>query len=315
MQNSLARDRPSLRELSFETLCEDAVSTFESIGFVCIENWLSKNEQLELVMAISELVERFDASQSGPKAVFKAGLEATNGGLSANQEYFLRSAGNVSYFYEARAIDEEGNALCAKERALNKIGHALHDIDERFVKFSRSAKMKESLMKLGHRKPTPVQSMVIFKHPKIGGEVVAHQDDTFIRTGPKKSTIGVWVALEDCTIENGCLRALAGSHFNGTAKRMYVDHENEDDEKRREIKFRDEKAGEEEVLYDIDDFVPLEVAAGTLVFLHGENVHWSLPNESEKSRLAFSVHYVEGEYEWLKDNWLQRPESFPFSSL
>ena len=39
------------------------------------------------------------------------------------------------------------------------------------------------------------------------------------------------------------------------------------------------------------------------------------PNESEKSRLAFSVHYVEGEYEWLKDNWLQRPESFPFSSL
>ena len=55
--------------------------------------------------------------------------------------------------------------------------------------------------------------------------MVPHQDDTFLRTGPEKSTIGVWIALEKCTIENGCLRALPRSHFNGTKKRMFVDHE------------------------------------------------------------------------------------------
>jgi len=94
---------------------------------------------------------------------------------------------------------------------------------------------------------------------------------------------------------------------------MFVNHE----EVERKVQFSDEGEGEE-IEYKIEEFVPLTVDAGTLVFLHGENVHWSLANTSEKNRLAYSVHYVEGGKEscvWLKDNWLQRPETFPFQCL
>ena len=40
--------------------------------------------------------------------------------------------------------------------------------------------------------------MYIFKQPKIGGEVVCHQDSTFLYTKPE-SVVGFWVALEDAT--------------------------------------------------------------------------------------------------------------------
>ena len=62
---------------------------------------------------------------------------------------------------------------------------------------------------LGFKRPLPVQSMLIFKQPHVGGEVVPHQDSTFIQTDPP-SCVGVWLALEDATTTNGCLWTLPG---------------------------------------------------------------------------------------------------------
>ena len=52
-----------------------------------------------------------------------------------------------------------------------------------------------------------LQSMYIFKQPGIGGEVSCHQDGTFLYTDPLTVT-GFWFAVEDATIDNGCLWAL-----------------------------------------------------------------------------------------------------------
>lgn len=49
------------------------------------------------------------------------------------------------------------------------------------------------------------------QQPGIGGEVVPHQDNTFLYTDPPTCT-GMWLALEDATIKNGCLWAIPGSH-------------------------------------------------------------------------------------------------------
>lgn len=59
--------------------------------------------------------------------------------------------------------------------------------------------------------PLLIQSMYIFKQPRIGGEVSTHQDNWFIHTNPL-SCYGLWFALEDATTENGCLWAIPGSH-------------------------------------------------------------------------------------------------------
>ena len=46
---------------------------------------------------------------------------------------------------------------------------------------------------IGLTKPLLLQSMMIFKHAHIGGEVNCHQDSTFLYTEPM-SVVGIWLA-------------------------------------------------------------------------------------------------------------------------
>lgn len=84
------------------------------------------------------------------------------------------------------------------------------------------------------------------QQPNIGGEVVPHQDSTFLFTDPP-SVIGLWFALEDATIENGCLFTLPGSHKPGVHRRMRAAPEGG-------VTFDKDPAQ-----YNLDHFVPVEV--------------------------------------------------------
>ncbi len=130
------------------------------------------------------------------------------------------------------------------------------------------------------------------QQPNIGGEVVPHQDSTFLYTDPL-SVVGFWIALEDSTKENGCLWSLPGSHKAGVRRKMTV--------KDGKTSFQPPTAEQ----FDLDSFTPLEMKAGSMVILHGNNIHYSKENTSPKSRNAYSVHYVEGtdEYTWPEGNW------------
>ena len=82
------------------------------------------------------------------------------------------------------------------------------DLDPVFQRITYSEAVVQ-LISLFFEKPQCVQSMYIFKQPHIGGEVGAHQDGTFLITQPQ-SCIGLWWALENTTIHNGCLWAIPG---------------------------------------------------------------------------------------------------------
>lgn len=88
-----------------------------------------------------------------------------------------------------------------------------------------------------------------------------HQDSTFLYTDPP-SCIGLWLALEDATRSNGCLWGLKGVHKQGPARRFMRLPEGG-------VGF-DRPAPQ----YDLSQFEPIECAAGTLVLLHGANVHY-----------------------------------------
>ena len=91
-----------------------------------------------------------------------------------------------------------------------------------FDAFSRQPVIAEAAASIGFTDPKLLQSMYIFKQPHIGGEVTCHQDSTFLYTDPM-TVVGFWVALEDATLENGCLWAQPGGHL-GPLRKRFVRH-------------------------------------------------------------------------------------------
>jgi phytanoyl-CoA hydroxylase len=141
--------------------------------------------------------------------------------------------------------------------------------------------------------------MYIFKQPGIGGEVSCHQDATFLFTEPPMLA-GLWFALEDATVDNGCLWALPGGHRHGLKSRW-----------RRSPNDRMEFEVYDEEPWPTEGLVPLEVPKGTLVLLHGLLPHCSFENRSPRSRHAYTLHLIGANAHYPADNWLQRSAEMP----
>jgi phytanoyl-CoA hydroxylase len=216
-----------------------------------------------------------------------------------SDDYFLDSGDKIRFFFEENAFNSDGTPKQSKERSINKMGHALHDLDPVFDRFSRTKAIERLVSDLGINDPLLLQSMYIFKQPRIGGEVTCHQDATFLYTEPLRM-VGLWFALEDATIENGCLWAIPGGHQLGLKSRFV----------------RAEGGGTRFELLDdspwpVERLQPLEVKKGTLIVLHPLLPHLSRENKSSKSRHAYTLHVIDASVLYPKENWLQRSADMP----
>ena len=254
-------------------------------GYLIINNFYLEEECNTLISQAENLINNFD-----PKSV--KSIFDTNKQEHIDDSYFLESGDKIRFFFEDKAFDNMGNLIRDKKFSINKIGHALHDIDEVFYKFSHRVDLNNIAETININHPLLLQSMYIFKQPNIGGEVVCHQDSTFLYTKPE-SAVGFWVALEDATIENGCLWVAAGGH-KGPLRKLFTKINNN----MTMITLNETPFEETET--------PLEVKKGTLVLLHGRLPHYSGENTSSKSRHAYTLHVIDGSCDYPKENWLQR---------
>ncbi|KAH8504599.1 hypothetical protein H0E87_012007 [Populus deltoides] len=267
------------------TLSSDQLDSFNSQGYLVIESFANPEDIESMMKRMNKLLDDFDYTNV---SVF-----STKNQRKVTDDYFYQSAENISFFFEEKAFGDDGSLKQPKQLSINKVGHALHELDPVFKGFSSSEKCSGLLLSLGYKKPVIIQSMYIFKQPGIGGEVVPHQDNSFLYTEPTTCT-GMWLALEDATLLNGCLWAIPGSHKNGLVRR-FLRGENG-------VYFDQPSPS-----YDQKDFVPIEVKAGSMVLIHGDLIHQSFENQSLKSRHAYSWHVVDTDgCKWAPENWIRR---------
>ena len=271
-------------------------SSFDHDGFIVLPDFRSKDELSGLKARALEMAAGHDWESQ--KTIFTTDREKRKEVNAANQ-YFLDSATTIKCFFEEKAFDAGGNLAQPIEQSINKIGHAMHDLDPVFQRFASGEKLNDLAHDLGLADPLIWQSMYIFKQPRIGGEVGWHQDGSFFYTDPA-SVITFWFAVDDATLDNGCLWVEPGGHKGPLRERFMLK------DGQTTMRVIDKTPWP-----DQSKAVPLEVKAGTLICFQGRLPHYSAENISDKPRHATTLHVTDGHADYVKENWIQRAPDFP----
>jgi phytanoyl-CoA hydroxylase len=272
-------------------LSEAQITRFEQDGFLVLPGFVDEGHCLGLRQRAMDLARQYVPSPQ------KATIFTADGKpLHASDEYFLTSGEAIRCFFEKDAFDARGQLRADSHLCLNKLGHAMHDLDPVFDSFSRTAELAALASDIGMQQPLLLQSMYIFKQARIGGEVTCHTDHTYLWTEPR-SVVGFWFAIDDATTENGCMWALPGGHRIPVKARSRLNAE-------RTAAVMDVLDPEP---YPATGLVALDATRGTLVLLDGALPHRSGPNLSDRPRHAYTIHAIDGVTDYLPDNWLQRP--------
>jgi phytanoyl-CoA hydroxylase len=286
-------------------LSADQVQAYRRDGFLVLPDFVAAARCADLRQAALDIVDAWEPTAE--RSVF-----TTDEDERISNREFLASGRGVWCFFEQDAFDADGGLRQDQRLSINKIGHATHDVDPTFRTFSYTPELAEVAADLGMADAVALQSMYIFKQPHIGGEVGCHQDATFLYTDPITVT-GFWFAIEDATVDNGCLWAAPGGHVTSLRKQFRRADGGSD--------LGDDTVGTEFAVLDASplpqpaELVPLEVAAGTMVVLHGLLPHWSDVNRSATSRHAYSLHCISGAAHYPAWNWLQRNADLPLRTL
>ena len=209
----------------------------------------------------------------------------------------------------------------------------MHGIPGAFQDYTASTKIRTLVAELEWKDAVVPQSLYISKNPKIGGTVHSHQDSTFLYTKPRQSCLGLWLALDDATLVNGCLWVRPKSHREPVRRQFKrnADFFSQDSINERSNRGKGDSTQPKMIFevfhHDVEwegklppnweppcqglfdaGFIPIECESGDLVAFPGTLDHLSLPNYSCEQRHTFQLHLVEGNSAgviWSRSNWLQ----------
>lgn len=286
-------------------LTQSQVETFKSEGMLCIPGFLKPHQIATMMQSAHELLANLDMD-THPKTQFKTGENDHVG-----DQYFFDSSDKVSFFFDVDAFDEAGQLKFPKEKAINKIGHGLHMKSDIFHQVTFDEDVKQIARDLDFVDPRVLQSMLIFKQGVAksetpvarDNEVPPHTDGTFLYTEPQ-SALGFWFALEDCTVDNGCLSYNPGSHKKYPITKRFAKIEGGS----KGCNFLDvDHVPTDEPLPAPKAYKLVECKAGSLILIHNSVLHKSEKNMLDKSRFAYAFHLVDGTAKYDELNWLQVP--------
>ncbi|HZP82948.1 MAG TPA: phytanoyl-CoA dioxygenase family protein [Chthonomonadaceae bacterium] len=159
--------------------------------------------------------------------------------------------------------------------SLRKLSH-LAWFDDVMLSHARHPNIVEKIASLLGPDLKLYQDQLFMKPPRVGSRQPYHQDQPLgFYIDPPDLMVTCWTALDDVTLENGCLRVLPGTHKNGVLSAEAIQE--------AERKALNGKLKEE---------APLILKPGECSLHHGHILHSSHPNLSGKRRRGYATHYV-----------------------
>jgi ectoine hydroxylase-related dioxygenase (phytanoyl-CoA dioxygenase family) len=253
---------------------------------------------------------------AAPKGYFSPGHSGSQPGMA---EFFKENGFLVlqdgASAAEVDALNRETAAICRGDRGdINGIDatpasslsddeimrrylciHFPHKISDEMYKALAYKNLVDVLTQVIGPNVKCMQSMLFIKASGKPGQAW-HQDEYYIPTRDR-SLLGAWIAMDDATVENGCLWVIPGSHKHGV---LWPQHQQRD--------HRFDCAGEATSFpYSDEDAVPVEVKKGSIVFFNGYLLHRSLPNYAPGGfRRSLVNHYMSAE-SLLPWHWGEKP--------
>ena len=235
---------------------EEQSQTFWRDGFVTVPNLLTKSE-------VNELNARTDAIL----------------------------AGNVEFpqtFIQVEP-DQAKNPVAVIDRALvvRKISN-LATRDSVFGKLLRHPNVLNTVTSLLGPDVKLLNDQMLCKPARFGSAKPYHQDSPYWPIEPME-LVTMWVALDDATLENGCLRYLRGSHRQG-------------------VLAHDERLGHHrlpqgwENLPQSPDEVAVPIPAGSAICHHSLVLHQTAPNTTWNRRRGLSVVFMRATSRWTAES-------------
>ncbi len=157
--------------------------------------------------------------------------------------------------------------------------HVAHKISSGFRRLLHDERLVDVARELIGPNVKCVHSVLFIKSAGEPGNAW-HQDEFFIPSRDRSITTA-WIALDDVTVENGCLHVIPGSHRAGVLYPMRRHHNPDLDRAEEACGFP----------YSSEDGIAVELEAGSVVFFNGYLLHGSYPNRSESS-FRRSVQFV-----------------------
>jgi phytanoyl-CoA hydroxylase len=146
--------------------------------------------------------------------------------------------------------------------------------EPRVAALAQHPQMISILARLVGDTPELFQDQALLKPPLIGREKPWHQDNAYFNVPPETSIVGVWIALDEATPENGCMYIIPGSHREGPVIHF----------KRRDWQICDTAVAAADAWT-----VPLK--PGDCLIFHGLLHHGTPPSRSPQRRRALQFHY------------------------
>lgn len=164
---------------------------------------------------------------------------------------------------------EEERELAVR-KVYDYVGH-----EERLHRIAHHPAILQAMQLLLNEKPMLAQDQALLKPPFGGGEKPWHQDMAYGPLAYETQVIGIWIALDDAGLDNGCMHIIPRSHREGPVPHYAV---------------RDWQLCDTSVHVERDVAVPLK-PGGALIF-SGLLHHGTPPNESSRRRRALQFHYA-----------------------